>query len=311
MSLLFTNFKAGILAMIPNILPIAILFGTMGFFDIPLNTGTAMIADIAIGIAVDDTIHLMSRYNLEMKRLNNEVAAIKTTIRAETRPVLITTISLMFGFLILTQSEFIPTIQFGFLSAMVVVAGYFTDALITPVLCANTRLVTLWDMISLNLRDEVIKTSPLFQHLTPWQIRKIVLLAHMRDYKSGEIIVKQGDRERIMYLLLNGSVEVALSKTDGTLKSLDLLTPGQVFGEIALVEEVERTANVISKGDSTVLAIDWNDLNAMRKVHPIVSSKLFLNIARILGRRLAKDNQKQLQLTVNNGVSTQQAGGVS
>jgi len=60
-ALLFVNVKAGIFAVIPNIFPIIVLFGFMGFSGIPLDTGTAMTAAIAIGICVDDTMHFMVR----------------------------------------------------------------------------------------------------------------------------------------------------------------------------------------------------------------------------------------------------------
>jgi len=71
MSILFVNYKAGLLSIVPNTLPILFLFGVMGWFGVPLNTGTALIAAIAIGIAVDDTIHFMVRYNQEMKNQIN------------------------------------------------------------------------------------------------------------------------------------------------------------------------------------------------------------------------------------------------
>ncbi len=62
LSILFVRIKAGLLALIPNSIPILFLFGTMGWVGIPLNMGTSLIAVCAIGIAVDDTIHLFTRY---------------------------------------------------------------------------------------------------------------------------------------------------------------------------------------------------------------------------------------------------------
>src|SRR5207245_4926398 len=62
MFLLFRSLKIGFLSMIPNVLPIGWCYGIMGFVGIPLSTGTSVIAAMALGIVVDDTIHLLSRY---------------------------------------------------------------------------------------------------------------------------------------------------------------------------------------------------------------------------------------------------------
>ena len=66
-SLIFMDLRVGLLGLLPNIFPVVILFGVMGYADIPLNIGTAMAAAIAIGIAVDDTMHFMLRYNQEIR----------------------------------------------------------------------------------------------------------------------------------------------------------------------------------------------------------------------------------------------------
>ena len=98
MCFLFVNLKAGFLSLVPNLFPIILLYGVMGIFNVPLNPGTAMIAAIAIGIAVDDTIHFMVRYNEEMRILNNQAHAMESSIREETRPVVTTSIALALGF---------------------------------------------------------------------------------------------------------------------------------------------------------------------------------------------------------------------
>lgn len=69
-SFLFFSFKAGALAMIPNVLPVFVTFGCMGFFDIPLSVATFPVTIIALGIAVDDTLHFMIRHSHDSKREN-------------------------------------------------------------------------------------------------------------------------------------------------------------------------------------------------------------------------------------------------
>ena len=75
MSLMFLSAKVGFLAILPNVLPIVIFFGVMGWLGILLNLGTSLIAAIALGIAVDSTIHYMARLNLELKGATDQAAA--------------------------------------------------------------------------------------------------------------------------------------------------------------------------------------------------------------------------------------------
>jgi len=86
-SLLFVNTKAGIFAVIPNLFPIIVLFGFMGFSGIPLDTGTAMTAAIAIGICVDDTMHFMVRYHQISQTEKNEQRVLEQTVLEESIPI--------------------------------------------------------------------------------------------------------------------------------------------------------------------------------------------------------------------------------
>lgn len=89
------------------------MFGFMGYMEIPLNIGTTMAAAIAIGIAVDDTLHFMLRYNRELKARKNHNIAMEHSIYGEALPVVSTSIALIAGFLVFTQASFEPIVQFG------------------------------------------------------------------------------------------------------------------------------------------------------------------------------------------------------
>ncbi len=293
MTILFVRVKAGLLALIPNAIPIFFLFGVMGFFGIPLNPGTVLVAVCAIGIAVDDTIHIFVRYNNEMKRFNDQKLAVVETIRGDLRPVLITTVALALGFGVLGFSSFIPTMQFGLLAAMVMMCALSVDLLVTPILLSTTKLITVWDLLGMHLTEEVVKRSELFQGMTPMQIKKIVLLGHIRDLAADDYIVRQGERERTMYMILEGAARVELETEGGARANLRELSEGEIFGEIALVNEVGRTASVIANRATKVLSLDWDSLERIRKIFPRISTRFFLNISRVLGTRLA-DTSEQL-----------------
>jgi predicted RND superfamily exporter protein len=132
MSLLFKDFKMGLAAIPPNLLPILGLFGTMSLLDIPLNVGTCIVAAITVGISIDDTIHFFTRFKQHLD-LNEDIEkAIDNTLDEETQPIVITSISLSVGFSFFLVSHMVPLNQFGILSAIVILLAMFADLLITP-----------------------------------------------------------------------------------------------------------------------------------------------------------------------------------
>ncbi len=140
MSLLFTNIKAGALGVFTTILPITLLFGLMGASGIFLNTGTSMVAVIAIGIAVDDTVHFLTRYYREMRRLKNQNMAIEAAILHEIRPIVATSLGLASGFGAIMLSDMQPLVHFGFLAVLTMLCALAVDLLITPILLSSSRL---------------------------------------------------------------------------------------------------------------------------------------------------------------------------
>ena len=269
----------------------------MGIFDIPLNTGTAMVAAIAIGIAVDDTIHFMARYNEEMRRLQNQNLAMEVCLRSEIRPVLATSIALSLGFAILGFSHFVPVIYFGLLSALVMLFALLGDLFITPILLSSTQLITLWDMLGLKLKKAVIFHSPLFRDMKAWQIKKIVLLGKVVEKKQNEPAVVQGEPGSSMFLILEGEARVVSRDKNGQEVKLATLKPGEIFGEIALIKPGPSSADVLASTDLKYLEIDWNALQRIQKIYPRIASRLFLNLSRILGQRLLMTNKKLMERT--------------
>jgi len=140
-SLVFRTMKAGIVILAGNIIPIIILFGVMGMFDIPLNVVTAIIATITFGIVVDDTIHLMMRYRYEHHKEFDKFKAVTNSITGEGRAVLMTTISLMIGYFTLATSEFVPVIQFALLSIIVIFVAVLSDLFFVPSLIKNIDII--------------------------------------------------------------------------------------------------------------------------------------------------------------------------
>ncbi len=131
---IFRSLKLGLLAMIPNCLPILFNFAVMGLFGIPLNSATALIAAVAIGIAVDDTIHFICEYQYQRFQGFPVTDAIQQTVINKGSPIITTSLIMSGGFGILLLASFVPTIQFGFLSALVMLFAVISDLLVLPAL---------------------------------------------------------------------------------------------------------------------------------------------------------------------------------
>jgi len=301
MSVLFVNMKAGLLSLLPNIFPVLIMFGAMGLTGIPLNIGTAMVAAIAIGIAVDDTIHFMTRYNKEMLRLKDQHRAMEVCIHAEIRPVTATSLALALGFSVLLASEFVTIIQFGALSALVMIAALVGDLLLTGPLLANTKLLTLWDMLALHVDPLVIRQSEFFRDLRLWHIKKIILMGRIQERRAGETIFTEWDQGDSMYIILNGEVRAFSTEEDtGREVPYALFGVGDVFGQTAMLDPGPRSYSARASSDLHVVEISNADFNRLHRLYPRLASMAHRNLARILGHRLAIANVMYYQKSLQN-----------
>ncbi|MFH1487458.1 MAG: MMPL family transporter [Pseudomonadota bacterium] len=286
MSLMFTSFKGGLISLIPNLIPIILMFGIMGLLDIPLNPGTAMVAVIAIGIAIDGTIHLFSRYIDLCRRTSDYQQAVQTTVQEESTPMVATSLALALGFGILVNSNFTLIGQFGSLSAATMLFALFANLLITPLIMARMRLVSLYQILGLSMHKEVLEKSPLFQGMSNYQMRKAILISELNEFEEGELLVEQGTIGRSMYLILAGQVEV-MRKGKGQIRRLALLGPGQVLGEVGYIKETCRTADVRALSRVEALRFDYKKIRKDLKFFPNIVANLNYNISCILGERLA------------------------
>jgi predicted RND superfamily exporter protein len=134
--LFLRSVRWGALAMIPNLLPMVVLFGLMGFFEIALDAGTALVAPIAIGIAVDDTIHFLHAFTSERRRGVSSIEATRRAGRLVGRAVVTTSGTLAAGFLAMLVSRFQSMANIGLLSAAAIVAAFVAELFVLPALIA-------------------------------------------------------------------------------------------------------------------------------------------------------------------------------
>lgn len=104
----------------------------MGIFNIPLNTATALIATVAICIAVDDTIHFLTEFKLSLDTGTGTRDAIKMTLKNKGQAIILSSLILTIGFGVMVFSRFVPTINFGALSAVIMIAALIGDTFLLP-----------------------------------------------------------------------------------------------------------------------------------------------------------------------------------
>jgi predicted RND superfamily exporter protein len=129
----FWSLKYGTLSIIPNLLPIVFILGIMGWSGIALNTGTVMIASVALGIAADDTIHFISRFRRELNSRAYSIAdALRRTTLSVGNAIIFTSVINIAGFLLLFISDFQPTREFGALIALTLFFAFIGDIVLLP-----------------------------------------------------------------------------------------------------------------------------------------------------------------------------------
>jgi predicted RND superfamily exporter protein len=134
MCLLLASVKTGLLSMLPNLVPVLLTLGIMGWMVIPLDYSKASIAAVAMGIAVDDTIHLISRFRYEFLRCGNYARALELALFDVGRALVITSIALVCGFLVLTLSLLDSQATQGVLLSTTIIVALLGDFLLLPAL---------------------------------------------------------------------------------------------------------------------------------------------------------------------------------
>jgi len=131
---LHRSWRMVLVFIIPNLIPLLIIAGIMGFAGIELKAATSLVFSIAFGIATDDTIHFISRLKIELAYGKSLLYAFKRTYFETGKPIILTTFILLGGFMSLTLSNFQSTFYFGFLICITVVIAVLADIFLLPVL---------------------------------------------------------------------------------------------------------------------------------------------------------------------------------
>jgi hypothetical protein len=290
---LFLSSKVGLIALFPNIFPIIVNFGIMGWFGVELSVVTSLIASIAIGLAVDDTIHYLFRYNREFKTDLNEKRAIRETLTRVGKPITFTTVTICIGFSILIFSSFKPTAIFGVMMVITSLAALVGDLIVLPTLIQRVEVVTLWDLLRLKLGKEPPEGIPLFKGLSHTQVHYIIMAGSLIEIEAGEVLFHKGDPSDWMYVIISGSVDIVDSVTDPKTGQecthpilINQLKTGDVLGEMGFLRSVPRSAAAITTEPVELLQINWKMIKRLQWLYPPTAHQFFFNLMALICDRL-------------------------
>lgn len=134
MGLLYKSIKMVVIALTVNTLPLIMIAAVLGYAGVDLKVSTAIIFTISFGIAVDDTLHFMSRFKLELSRGKSSFYALKRTFLSTGKAIVLTTVILCAGFLLLLFSDFLGTFYVGLLISLTLLFALLSDLFLLPVL---------------------------------------------------------------------------------------------------------------------------------------------------------------------------------
>ncbi len=297
---LFLSWKMGVIALFPNIVAVLIFFGTLGWMSIPIGLTISVIAAIALGIGVDDTIHFLSHYNDTAKRLRDKREASLETLPHVARPMVLTTIALSAGIILFVLSDMETTILFGALTAYTLLVCLATDMTFLPSVVMETGMITVWDYVGLKLDRKLVENIDLFKGMKVREAKIATLMSFTVELEEDEVLFRQGDWGKEMYVVLNGGIRIYLEQGSQQTE-LAVLGEGTTFGEMGLFLGSKSSEGAAASESSKLLVINHDSLVRLKKRNPLIAVKLFNNLAKRLELTLRQTNQKMLQGLVESG----------
>ena len=152
--------------------------------------------------------------------------------------------------------------------------------------------VDLWRFLAEKLQNPPEQTVPLLGGLAEEEAKRVLERGVLLKSKKDDVVIRAHDVGSEMYVILSGVLEVRSPSGNTTLASFG---PGEIIGEIGLVLDCERTANVVAVQDSEILVIDRSYINRMMSNDPALAAKVLLNLCRVVCERLITSTRTRVQ----------------
>jgi hypothetical protein len=265
---------------------LAFCFGFLGAADAPLSLATSIVPPIALGVALNGTIHYFTRFSAEARRLaDEEVAAVRSLVGAG-RPVTFATHALCVGFAVLATSGLGELRWLGVTATSALGVAWLCAFVLAPALCAELHVVTLWDTLSLDLGQAPQRSIPLLRDLTTAQCRIVAQHGTQRRAPAGQPLLRSGDEGREMFLVIDGALEASIETQAGR-QVLNRFTRGDLVGEVGYYTR-KHSAELEIVEPARLLRLTERGLARLERRAPHISAVLYRNLARILAARVAE-----------------------
>jgi hypothetical protein len=215
----------------------------------------------------------------------DERKSILEVMKTTGQPVVYAIATLCFGFLVVSFSRFKPIFNFGVLTSFILFIGLISEIIILPSILRFVKIITLWDLLGVKLGKDPKHTIVIFNGLTNREARVAALLSTIRPYSKGEIIVKEGELNAEMFVIVKGKVKI-FSGEETDEMSIAILGQGDNFGEMDLVGRGPGWTSAAAMEDAELLIINEKSLKRIEKRYPRIAMTIYLNLTRILSERL-------------------------
>ncbi|WP_119418949.1 cyclic nucleotide-binding domain-containing protein [Desertibaculum subflavum] len=150
----------------------------------------------------------------------------------------------------------------------------------------------IWERLTQTLRQSPLEGIPLLHDLSYADARRFVGVGRLKRCHTGDVLVRQGDVGRDMFVVIGGEVEVRRIDRKGASKRVAALGRGDVFGEMAYLSEAPRTADVVALTEGEVLVLNQQTMQRAIQEMPAVAARVLFNLSLILSDRLGKTTAK-------------------
>ncbi len=145
-------------------------------------------------------------------------------------------------------------------------------------------------------RTDRLKSLSLLQHLSREKLDELVKVLKVQAFPAGNVVFEEASRGDTMFLVAEGQVRIEKKVEAGGFKELALLSPGDFFGEMALLEETPRSARAVAHTDATLFSLGRGDLDRWLKAEPVMALGFFVELMRGLSHRLRRTSEELVLL---------------
>ncbi|UCH10899.1 MAG: cyclic nucleotide-binding domain-containing protein [Fidelibacterota bacterium] len=159
----------------------------------------------------------------------------------------------------------------------------------------------IWENIFRRQDEKLSETAlalshvPVFNGLSRKELREVENIIHQREYQIGETIFQQGDPGLGMYIIIHGQVQIVNNQDPDNLIVYSELNDGDFFGDMALVDDADRSATAMAHAETRLIAFFRPELKDILSRFPSLGNKILMNLAKVIAQRLRKTNDLLIQ----------------